>query len=78
RMPLYEMKCADCRHTFEILTPTMAVPEGQQCPECGSTAVRRLFSPFYSKTAQKAHTPSPEACRSCPGREAGSGCPYAE
>lgn len=75
-MPLYEFRCAGCRHTFEVRTPTMAVPEDLSCPECGGTEVHRMLSSFFAHSGQKAHSaPVPEQCQSCPG-SGGAGCPF--
>ena len=40
-MPLYEFKCRECDHTWEIRMPYKApFPE---CPGCGSADVRKVY-----------------------------------
>ncbi|HEX2998640.1 MAG TPA: zinc ribbon domain-containing protein [Armatimonadota bacterium] len=74
-MPLYEFRCRECQHTFEIRTATMAVPEELACPKCGSKQLRRLISNFFSHTAQKAPSAPSEACCHCGGGD-NPQCPF--
>ncbi|NLC57845.1 MAG: zinc ribbon domain-containing protein [Armatimonadetes bacterium] len=74
-MPVYELRCEECQHTFEVLTPTMTLPKETVCPQCGGQEVRRLLSSFFSRSAQKAKA-APEACEQCPGRGKEAHCPF--
>lgn len=76
-MPVYELRCQKCQHTFETLTPTMALPEGLACPQCGSSELRRLFSSFFARSAHKAPA-VPESCQQCPSRGNEAHCPFAQ
>ncbi|MEW5949298.1 MAG: zinc ribbon domain-containing protein [Thermodesulfobacteriota bacterium] len=43
-MPIYEFRCLDCRHIFELL----ALSKGEQieamCPKCGCESFERVLS----------------------------------
>jgi putative FmdB family regulatory protein len=41
-MPIYEFECEECGTRFEELVA--AADAGAECPECGSSQVRRLLS----------------------------------
>lgn len=49
-MPLYEYKCQDCGHRFEVLQRLGEGAEGQKCPGCNHHEVSRLFSTFAAAT----------------------------
>ena len=57
-MPLYEYRCLECCHQFELLilkaVPTVA------CPSCSSATVERIFSTFAvsSEASRQASTAS--------------------
>jgi putative FmdB family regulatory protein len=41
-MPIFEYRCGDCDHEFELLVlKTLGAP---RCPECGSGKVEKLLS----------------------------------
>jgi putative FmdB family regulatory protein len=42
-MPNYDFECEACGERFEAMAPAGGTAP---CPACGSTKVRRLFSPF--------------------------------
>ena len=42
-MPIYEFVCMECESHYEELVPMGA---GADCPDCGSTNVRKQFSVF--------------------------------
>lgn len=50
-MPLYEYRCPDCGHRFEILQRMGQGAEGLTCPRCGAEKVEKQFSTFASSTA---------------------------
>ncbi|MBV8194117.1 MAG: zinc ribbon domain-containing protein [Candidatus Dormibacteraeota bacterium] len=43
-MPLYEYRCNDCRHVFEVLRPMAQRELHAVCPSCESTASMPLIS----------------------------------
>jgi len=44
-MPIFEYKCANCDHSFELLLRSKETPE---CPRCGSKKLVKLMSRFNS------------------------------
>ena len=57
-MPLYEYKCRDCGHSFEILQRIGEGSEGLNCPSCGEEKLDKQFSTFAS-SASSGTTPAP-------------------
>ena len=55
-MPLYEFKCLDCGHLFELLI--MKSAQTVRCPGCESESVERLLSLFAvsSESSRQAST----------------------
>lgn len=49
-MPLYEYRCPQCGHRFEILQRMGEGAEGLACPRCGAGKVEKQFSTFASST----------------------------
>lgn len=45
-MPLYEYRCRDCGHRFEILRRMGEGADGLLCPRCGQPAPERQHSTF--------------------------------
>jgi putative FmdB family regulatory protein len=45
-MPLYEYRCADCRHSFDRLRSMREGDQAPPCPACGSARVERQVSVF--------------------------------
>lgn len=43
-MPLYEYRCKNCQHHFEIIQKFSDDPV-RVCPQCGKEAVEQLISP---------------------------------
>lgn len=65
-MPLYEYRCNDCDHRFEVLQRMSAGAEGLSCPACGEARVAKQFSTFAGTVAsgsKSAGSPAP-ACGS--------------
>jgi putative FmdB family regulatory protein len=50
-MPIYEYRCADCSHRFEILQRMGENGDGLACPECGARKVEKQLSTFAAATA---------------------------
>jgi putative FmdB family regulatory protein len=51
-MPIYEYRCHQCSKVFELLirATSGAGDTDQQCPECGSAELKRLFSLFAARS----------------------------
>ncbi len=45
-MPLYEYRCPECGHRFEVLQKMGQGAEGLFCPHCGAAKVEKQFSTF--------------------------------
>lgn len=50
-MPLYEYRCPECGHRFEILQRLGAGAEDVICPGCGREKPEKQFSTFASSAA---------------------------
>lgn len=42
-MPIYEYRCDDCDHQFDLLQK-ISDPPPSVCPQCGAAGVRKLIS----------------------------------
>lgn len=58
-MPLYEYRCSECGHRFEVLQRLGAGADDLTCPECGAPAPSKQFSTFSSSAPAGAVAPSP-------------------
>jgi putative FmdB family regulatory protein len=65
-MPIYEYRCRDCEHRFEILQRMGPGPEGLACPRCGADQLQKQYSTFASNTGEAAQRSS-AACGCGPG-----------
>ena len=45
-MPIYEFRCRQCGHVFEMRLESRQSSKPQTCPACGETDVDRLWSTF--------------------------------
>jgi putative FmdB family regulatory protein len=45
-MPIYEYACGDCSEVFSVLRSISAAETDNQCPECGSTNMKKQISSF--------------------------------
>lgn len=62
-MPLYEFRCQDCQHGFELLVRESTVLE---CPSCHSAELEKQLSVFAvggDQPLSRASAPGP--CESC-------------
>ncbi len=50
-MPLYEYRCEDCGHRFEILQRLGEGAGELACPQCGKERLEKQFSTFASAAA---------------------------
>jgi putative FmdB family regulatory protein len=65
-MPLYEYRCPECGHRFEILQKMGHGAEGLTCPHCGAGKVEKQFSTFAAA--------SPSGGGASAGAAAAGGC----
>jgi putative FmdB family regulatory protein len=50
-MPLYEYRCRECGHRFEILQRLGQGADGLECPHCGAPGVEKQYSTFAASTS---------------------------
>lgn len=50
-MPLYEYRCPECGHRFEMLQRMGEGAEGLACPRCGAGKVEKQFSTFAASSS---------------------------
>lgn len=73
-MPIYEFECNPCKDKFEILTSPSRISE-VKCPKCGGSDIRRIYSPFFSKTSSSSSSSHGSGCAQCASGHCGScGC----
>jgi putative FmdB family regulatory protein len=48
-MPVYEFKCSQCEHAFEVMGSYAEREKAQTCPKCGSAEVKQAISLFSAK-----------------------------
>ncbi|MCP4662363.1 MAG: zinc ribbon domain-containing protein [bacterium] len=67
-MPLYEYRCDDCGHQFEILQRMDEGADGLACPECGRERLGKQFSTFASAVSDgPSAAQMPPSCGDCHG-----------
>ncbi len=49
-MPIYEYRCTECDHRFEILQRLGEGAEELTCPGCGVPRLEKMFSTFAATT----------------------------
>ena len=59
--PIYEYRCRDCGHRFEVLQRLGQGAEGLVCPGCGAEPVEKVFSTFAAAAGGTARSPRPQA-----------------
>ncbi len=65
-MPIYEYRCEECDHRFEILQQLGAGASGLSCPGCGAPKVEKMFSAFAA-AATRGSTAEPAGVGCCQG-----------
>jgi len=50
-MPLYEYRCPDCSHHFEVLQSLGQGADDVTCPSCGRPAPEKQLSTFSSSSS---------------------------
>ena len=61
-MPIYEYKCRDCGHRFEVLQRLGEGADGLHCPTCGTAPVEKVFSTFAAAGGQGAAKGESASC----------------
>ena len=62
-MPIYEYRCRDCGHRFEILQRLGQGPEGLVCPRCSADQLEKQYSTFAGNVGDSAQrSASPSSC----------------
>lgn len=72
-MPVYEFLCRDCDHRYDDLVAMDATFEDQTCPECTSSDVAKLYSPFRAKVSSGGRTVEIDGCLPGPAGSGGGG-----
>lgn len=73
-MPIFDYRCAECSHTFELFVQTSTVP---RCPRCESQRLDKLLSRFaVGGQAQAPLAPCGAPCGSCGDRRASGLAPH--
>lgn len=73
-MPLYEYRCRDCGHRFEILQRLGEGAEGLACPGCGAEALAKQYSTFASATGGGNAQSQQSQSAASTGGGCGAGC----
>jgi putative FmdB family regulatory protein len=58
-VPIYEFVCMSCEAHYEELVP---MGEDADCPDCGSTKVRKQFSVFAAHGVERGETVGGGGC----------------
>jgi len=63
-VPIYEFKCNECGHEFEIIMRASASKEEVECPKCHAKNPDRLVSAFSSVASSSGGFPASSSCGS--------------
>ena len=66
-MPIYEYRCNECDHQFEVLTSPGRVMEQVRCDKCNSDKVTKVISAGSFRSGAGISLPSASAGR-CGGK----------
>ena len=62
-MPIYEYRCDECKHVFEMIRSVSESDQELHCPICKSPKVSRLMSVFSShQTSDSSSAGSAPSC----------------
>jgi putative FmdB family regulatory protein len=61
-MPIFDYRCAECGHTFELIVQTSTVPE---CPRCHTQRLDKLLSRFAVGGQANAPVMAGPGCGQC-------------
>ena len=70
-MPIYEYRCSDCGHEFELLVGVNQ--ENIACPACEGADCKRILSVFGFASGGKFTSSKGSACAGCSGGDC-KGC----
>ncbi|QRN84362.1 zinc ribbon domain-containing protein [Chloroflexota bacterium] len=65
-MPIYEYRCQDCTHTFELIRSIKDADANLSCPHCQSEQIKRQLSLFNASSGGQSLT-SGGGCSGCSG-----------
>ncbi len=57
-MPLYEYRCDECAHVFEVFTQRRDGARSPACPGCGTPDAERIWSAFASRPVEGGCSPA--------------------
>ncbi len=66
-MPIYEYRCEDCDHRFEILQRLGEGADGLSCPDCGAPRLSKMFSTFAANADGGSAQPAAAGAGCCQG-----------
>jgi putative FmdB family regulatory protein len=62
-MPIYEYRCRECGHRFEILQRLGQGAEDLECPRCAARQLEKQYSTFASAAGEASQrSTSPAGC----------------
>jgi putative FmdB family regulatory protein len=61
-MPLYEYRCRQCGHRFEVLQRLGEGGDGVPCPQCQAQDAEKQLSTFATSGAKSSAAAGPPAC----------------
>ncbi len=61
-MPIYEFKCKECGHEFELIMRASANKEEVTCPKCHAKNPERLMSAFSAGTSSSGGFSASSSC----------------
>jgi putative FmdB family regulatory protein len=61
-MPLYEYRCGDCGHHFEVLQRLGEGASGLACPQCSRSNLGKQFSTFAAGSGNSSESDFAAAC----------------
>ncbi len=61
-MPIYEYRCQECDHRFEILQRLGEGSDGLTCPDCSAPRPEKMFSTFAAATETSTAGPASVGC----------------
>jgi len=66
-MPLYEFRCTQCEHVFEVMQRFSEAGTIPQCPYCQSAETQKKLSTVASFASSDGGSPSSASCGSSGG-----------
>ena len=73
-MPIYEYKCTECQHKFDLLRPSALSSQPSDCPKCGKSSERVLVTSFACRGGATLNGDSGPSGESGSGLGMGSSC----